>query len=715
MQFPLKLVLLIFCLFPYSIFAQTKIDQLKKQLKIEPDSSKTLLLINISGKYASTNLDSAFLYANKAYNFAKSNQEKSFLIRAGLNLANRYSQLGQSEKSYKYLLEAKDLAHTLKDTALLGRVYHNFGYYFSDNSEYDKAIENFNTAIEYCKISKSDKILASILNGLGIIYWERGNSEIALKKYLEAYDISEELKDTNLQLVLLLNIANIYADESRNDVALEYYQKILNLAIKDKNLDSQAIVYNNIATIHQERKDYAKALEFFKKSLNINSKIGNEAGEALAMNNIGENYFKTGNIREAIFYIDNSLAINRKLNLETDIVYNLESLSKVYLFIGKLQKACDIIDEGLQLCRKLKIKSMERSFLQLKSEYYYSAGYYKKAYKTYENYNKLKDSLIEVSKSDKIAHLQTQFETEKKQKENEILRVKNELTQEKLDKEKALTNYLIVFFVITMSLLILVYFLYKSKAKINQRIKKVNDMLEESNQKLKITNATKDRFFSIIAHDLRSPFNSILGFSELIKNELNEGKNLNLIEEYNSNINESSHSLFTLLENLLQWAKSQRGELEFNPVEFDLHHLVQSNLIIFKLKAADKAIKLSSDIPPHTEAYGDINMVSTILRNLISNALKFTEQNGEITISADVHDEFVFLKIKDSGIGISKENQEKLFKLDCNYTTVGTADETGSGLGLILCKEFAERNGGDIWVESEENKGSEFILSLKIA
>jgi signal transduction histidine kinase len=150
-------------------------------------------------------------------------------------------------------------------------------------------------------------------------------------------------------------------------------------------------------------------------------------------------------------------------------------------------------------------------------------------------------------------------------------------------------------------------------------------------------------------------------------------------------------------------------------VHFDLQQLVQSNLIIFKLKAADKAISLSSDIKANTEAYGDINMVSTILRNLISNALKFTETNGQITISADIQDDFVFLKVKDSGIGISKENQEKLFKLDCNYTTVGTADETGSGLGLILCKEFAERNGGDIWVQSEENQGSEFILRLKIA
>ncbi|MCT4602183.1 MAG: tetratricopeptide repeat protein [Marinifilum sp.] len=700
---------------PYSIFAKSEIDQLKKQLKTTPDSSKANLLIDISKKYNNVNLDSALLFAHKACELAKSQNQMIHLFYANLATANYYSKIGNFQNSYAHLLKTKNIAKELNDPCLLGKLFYQFGNYYSYVSNYDTSIIYFNKSIDYCNKAENKKTIANCLNGLGIIYWERGNLEIALNKYLEAFKISEELKDTNLQMTLMLNMALIYANENQNEKAFETYNKILHITIEDNDKQSQAMIYNNMAVLYQDDKNYDKALDYFKKSLALCTETGDKPGIALTMNNIGENYFKTGNISEAIFYLDNSLHINRSLNLDTEIVYNLETLSKIYLLSGRLQKVEKLINEGLSICRKLKIKTMEKSFLQLKSEYHYSAGNYKKAYKTFEVYNQLKDSLIEVSRSDKIAHLQTQFETENKEKENEILRVKNEFTQEKLNKERTFTNYLIVFFVITMALLILVYFLYKSKAKINQRIQKINGMLEEYNQKLKVTNATKDRFFSIIAHDLRSPFNSILGFSELIKDEIKDGKNLELIEEYNSSINESSHNLFTLLENLLQWAKSQRGELEFTPVQFNLYQLVQSNLIIFKLKAADKSISLSTNINANTEAYGDINMVSTILRNLISNALKFTNTNGKIVISADIQNEFVFLKVKDSGIGISKENQEKLFKFDCNYTTVGTDDETGSGLGLILCKEFAEKNGGDIWVESEINQGSEFILSLKIA
>lgn len=715
MQFPLKLVLIIFWLSPFSILAQNEIELLKKDVKTASDTNKTKLLIDLSRKYNNVSLDSALHYAKQAYKHSKSQNSLTDLISSNITIASNYSKLGNFELAHQHLVESENQAIQINDSLLLGRIYNHFGSLYANFSKYDQAIDYYNSSIEINKKLKRKRSIASSLNGLGIIYWERGDLETALNKYLEAFEIAEELDDKGLQTTLMINMALIYSDENQNAKALETFNKILELAISDNDIENQAVIYNNIAILFQKEKDFEKALEYFKKSYSLHNEIGNEAGIALTMNNIGENHFKSGKIPEAIFYLDNSLAINRSLKLETEIVYNLETLSKIYLFSGKLQKAEPIINEGLKISKRIKTKVMERNFLQLKSEFFYSAGNYKDAYKTFELYNKLKDSLTEVSRSDNIAHLQTRFESERKDKENEILRVTNELTQAKLDKERTFTNYLIVFFVITITLLILVYFLYKSKANINLRIQKINGMLEESNQKLKIINATKDRFFSIIAHDLRAPFNSILGFSELIKDEIKEGKDFELIEEYNLNINESSHNLFTLLENLLQWAKSQKGELEFNPVHFDLQQLVQSNLIIFKLKAADKAISLSSDIKANTEAYGDINMVSTILRNLISNALKFTETNGQITISADIQDDFVFLKVKDSGIGISKENQEKLFKLDCNYTTVGTADETGSGLGLILCKEFAERNGGDIWVQSEENQGSEFILRLKIA
>ncbi|WP_421918693.1 tetratricopeptide repeat-containing sensor histidine kinase [Marinifilum sp.] len=691
------------------------IDQLKDQLSNSSDIEKIDFLIDIAYQYSSVNLDSSICYAKRALELAKIVNDNTKLINSRLTLADSYCKKDDFSNVYNHLIEAEKLAQQTQDSILLGKLYYRFGIFYHRSSKYDESIQFFNQSIQYCKNKKNQRILASCLNGLGIVYWERGNAELALNKYLGAFQISEEIDDTSLQKALMLNMALIFTDKKQNKKVFEVYDELLKIAIEDNDKQTQAVIYNNMATVYQYEKSYDKALGFSKKSLTLYTEVGDESGIALAMNNIGENYFKTGKISEAIFYLDNSLAINRNLKLDTEIIYNLEVLAKVYLFSGRLRKVEDLVNEGIEICRRLKIKNKERDFLELKAEYYYSLGNYKKAYKTHEVYDQLKDSLIEVVKADKIAHLQTQFETEKKEKENEILRVSNELTQEKLDKERALTNSLIVFFVITTALLILVCFLYKSKTKINDRIKKINGMLEEYNQELKISNATKDRFFSIIAHDLRSPFNSILGFSELIKEELKKGKDLDLIEEFNANINESSNCLFTLLENLLQWAKSQRGELEFNPVQFDLYQLVESTLIIFKLKAASKSICLSSNVKPGTEAFGDINMVSTILRNLIGNALKFTESKGKIIISADIIKGFVFLKVKDSGIGISKENQEKLFKLHCNYTTVGTADETGSGFGLILCKEFAEKNGGDIWVESEENKGSEFIISLKTA
>ena len=715
MQFPLKLVFSIIFLISFLSSALSAPENLKSKLHTSPDSLKTKLLIDISREYRNINIDSAIYFSNLALSNAMNNAEENNIISANLEASSCYSSKGEFDKALNHLHHANAKAAELNDSVRISRIFYSYGTHYTDVSKYDKAIEYFNKSIALCEKFGDLRTVASNLNGLGIIYWERGDLETAIQKYIAASKIAEKLNATSLKKTLLLNMGIIYADEKQSEKALASYKEVLEIAIKENDKDFMAVIYNNMAILFQEDNDYEDALTYFEKSLKIRTELGDEQGKALALNNIGENYFKVGNIKKAIEHINKSIEINRRLKLETELIYNLESLAKVYLDSGKLQEVNDLLTEGLALCKKLKIKVMQRNFLQLQSEYYYSVGNYKKAYKTFESFNTLKDSLLNASRSDKIAHLQTQFETDKKEKENELLRVKNQYTQEKLDKEKTVTTFLIIFSILSILLLILIVILFRSKVKVNLRIKKINGMLEESNQQLKITNATKDKFFSIIAHDLRSPFNAILGFSELIKHEVNSSNNAEMIGEYNANINESAQSLFTLLENLLQWAKSQRGQLEFYPEQFDLYELIQTNLSIFKLKAADKSIHLYSDIKPNTMAYGDVNMVNTIIRNLISNALKFTEPEGEIKIYATLEDDFVMLKVKDTGIGISNENQDKLFRLDCNYTTYGTNDEAGSGLGLILCKEFVEKNGGNIWVESEENKGSEFIITLKSA
>lgn len=243
--------------------------------------------------------------------------------------------------------------------------------------------------------------------------------------------------------------------------------------------------------------------------------------------------------------------------------------------------------------------------------------------------------------------------------------------------------------------------------------KKSEGSLKESESKLKELNLTKDKLFSIIAHDLRSPFNSIIGFSDLL---MKNGEDLNAEEkeQYSSIINGAAKSTLVLLDNLLNWAKSQSGQLSFNPETIHLSELIQEITKLENAQAQAKNIVINNFSLEQIKVIADQNMLKTILRNLISNAIKFTNKGGEIKIFATLKQDDVEITISDNGVGINKENAIALFKLSSNTTTVGTANESGSGLGLVLCKEFVEKNNGKIWVESEEGKGSNFNFTLPI-
>jgi signal transduction histidine kinase/ligand-binding sensor domain-containing protein len=226
-------------------------------------------------------------------------------------------------------------------------------------------------------------------------------------------------------------------------------------------------------------------------------------------------------------------------------------------------------------------------------------------------------------------------------------------------------------------------------------------------------NASKDKFFSIIAHDLKNPFRNIIGLSGILKEDLKSGKpemNKEIVEL----INDSAVQTLKLLENLLEWAKSQTGKLLFNPMPIDLRELYNEEYILLHEMASGKHIELINSIPDGLIITADRNMIKTVLRNLVSNALKFTHKDGKVEVNAKSIGKQVEILVSDNGIGMTKEITEKLFRIDANLTTRGTADEKGTGLGLFLCKEFIEKHGGKIWVESEVGKGSIFKFSLPI-
>jgi len=237
------------------------------------------------------------------------------------------------------------------------------------------------------------------------------------------------------------------------------------------------------------------------------------------------------------------------------------------------------------------------------------------------------------------------------------------------------------------------------------------EALLKSELNLRELNATKDKFFSIIAHDLKSPFNGIIGFSNLLSDQIRE-KNYEGVEEYAEIIQISSRRAMDLLTNLMVWARSQTGRIEFSPEYIELVALIDEVDELLGNSIHQKSITITRDIPHGLIVYADKAMISAMLRNLISNAYKFTNSGGKISISAQLRADDVLVTVSDNGIGIQKEVIEKLFRIEQSYSTSGTQNEQGTGLGLILCKEFVEKHGGKIWVQSEKGKGSKFSFTV---
>jgi signal transduction histidine kinase len=240
--------------------------------------------------------------------------------------------------------------------------------------------------------------------------------------------------------------------------------------------------------------------------------------------------------------------------------------------------------------------------------------------------------------------------------------------------------------------------------------------IKQSREKLIELNATKDKFFGIVAHDLRNPFAGIIGVSSEIKKILleQESKNSAQLLSYAQLILESSESALALLENLTQWAISQTGKIKVIQQDIPARNLIFYSTASINGIAFKKNVTIENNVDESYRVYADIELASTIIRNLMTNAIKFTHANGKITVSAEKKDDFLEISIADTGVGMSSKNLEKIFRIDSKFSSLGTEKEKGTGLGLILCKEFVEKQGGSIWVESEEEKGSTFTFTLPL-
>jgi signal transduction histidine kinase len=384
----------------------------------------------------------------------------------------------------------------------------------------------------------------------------------------------------------------------------------------------------------------------------------------------------------------------------------------VYNKLNQPERALHYLLSNVSLTRKYGYKDeLERSY-KLAAESFLLKNDVRQAYVFQSKYILLHDSIYNKKNSERVSLMQIQFDTEMKQAEIDLL------TKDSLLKRDEINTQRIWMFFTTGGLtllMLLAFVLYYN----NRRFKKVNALLEEQYseiqrqaQQLSNINNTKDKLFSIISHDLRSPVASLKGLMEVIGSDnLSQKQFIALTHQVRQNLD----YLYEDLDNLLQWAQSQLRGLQAVPEEVDLQQSVDEKITLFASATRHKNISIVNGIPPGTKAYADRNHIGLVFRNLIGNAVKFNPQNGEIRIACNASDDLFEVSVSDAGVGISMDDLNKLFNAETHFTTPGTNHEKGVGIGLLLTKEFVEINGGSIWVTSELGKGSKFTFTVKPA
>ncbi|MCD4834780.1 MAG: tetratricopeptide repeat-containing sensor histidine kinase [Bacteroidales bacterium] len=753
-------VLTFLTLYSFSQDNRQTIDSLFNELEKADDKDKIEILNNISKNYWDYSLDSSLYFANEALNLAHIVQDKKGISDAYNKIGNVYSFQNESELALEFFHKCLEIRLEINNSQKISDIYHDIAYEYISKNDYQQAIENFDKALEE-SIKRNDKkdiasyyrsianaysaqsqykeaiefymksvgilqqlndeiTLASIYNGLGNVYSEISSYDEALKYYFDALEIFQKTDDLDGISAMYNNLGIVYQSLKDNDQALEYYQKTLEMDIESGSKEGQAVIYNNIGTVYDDNGDKEKALEYYNKSLELNKELESKDGIAMALNNIGLIYLDLGEYDKAYTNLKKSTEIAIKINDTYSLANNYNNLAKLFLHQKQYNKSQNNLNLAIKLSKQINVKEWLVESYDLYFQLYSELNNYKKALEYYKLYSEMNDSIFTSESSNRITEMKIKYETDKLETENELLKKDNKIHLLELNRQKNIKNYSIAFSILILALAILSFSQFRLKKRTNGLLKSKNDQLRDANKKLKVSeynlkelNVTKDKFFSIIAHDLKNPFQSLLGFSETLYNQIDELSN-DEISEYSKLIYESSQNLFYLLGNLLQWSQSQLGSMKLSPKPINLYDSVDDVLSLIGISAQKKNIKVESLIAKDATVFADKHVVSTVLRNLISNAIKFTNKGGEIKISSVISNNKITVSVEDNGKGISEENIEKLFRIDQNYSTKGTENESGTGLGLILCKDLISDSNGEIIVKSTLGKGSNFQFTLPI-
>lgn len=650
--------------------------------------------------------------------FQKSDTAK---VETSLRLIKSLYKSQEYNKALKFISESEKLANTLNYTKGIAYITYYKALIYAEKNDYINAIDNYTKSKELFLLQKDTLSVAKVNSSIGLIEIERGNYNTGLQYALSAI---RELERRNLKNELCSaykSLAIAYTKTNDRVKAIEFNLKTLEIekALGDK--EGIIATSKNLAELYSQEKEHRKAIDYYESVLRELS-VDNDSLKGEILPRLGGEYLQFKDYDVAADYLVEGLKLNRKTDNKLGLLIALNNLADLNLQQSRVKTAemqlfeasslAKILNNNTELLKNYKLfKSLDSTNRKFERAYKWQRDYYDLKNKINRNSSTLPETSPYADTEIKnINKLPNNVDSNLIQKQGEEL-LENE---KKLKDFKLILYALLAAFAIVLTFFIMIYLKRNSRLKYtreleekNKKIELQNEAILEQTKHLEDINKVKDKLFSIVSHDLKDSLTSIKGFIDLLQEgSLSQSEFNNLIPELSENANNASLLLF----NLLNWSKSQMQSLESNPSLFDIQEVFEEKTQLLEQKLDKKGILLRNKTL-RDFVYADRSMIEIVIQNLLSNAIKFSQEGDTITISNHISGGKSIISVSDTGVGISAENQKKLFKNN-SFTTIGTKNEKGTGLGLAICKELVDLNHGRIWVESDLNSGTTFYVEL---
>lgn len=644
-------------------------------------------------------------------------KQDSLKIETSLDLIKVLYRTNDYDRALKYIIETEKLSSTLNYHKGIAEATYYKALIYAQKNDYINAISGYEKSKALFSQINDTLGIAMVNNNIGLIEIKRGNYQKGLQYSLSAIN---ELEKRNLRNDLSLaysNLAKAYFNINVYEKAREFYLKALQLQEQLNDKIGSIESYSKLAELYSSKKEHRKAIEYYEKIL---SRVGseNDSVREQIFPKLGGEYLQFNDYDKATSYLIQGLNLNRKSNNSEGLLYALNNLGELNLKQKRLVTAEQQLLEAGAIAKRLDNKPELLKHYGLMKDLDSTRKRFDRAFVWQREYYDLKKSLDRNTINLDVKPIATNPQLV----DSDISADTTDLaTDTKLiENEKRFNRLQLIFYgllaalAIVSTFLVLIYLKQNNSIKYTQELEEKNLKIELQNQAfaeqtkhLENINNVKDKLFSIVSHDLKDSLSSINGFIDLLRDgSLSREEFDNLIPELSENANNASLLLF----NLLNWSKSQMQSLEPKPSLFDIQEVIEDKVKLVEQRMESKGINLV-DHSLRDFAYADKSMFEIVVQNLLANALKFSKAGDTITVSNHISNGSCIISVADTGVGISKQNIEKLFK-NSSFTTVGTNNEKGTGLGLSICKELVELNNGKIWVESTEGVGSTFYVQL---